>query len=183
MKRLFFFALAAAAVFAATPFAAGGGAQSSKEAALSDPFIPLADGFLVAGQISPEDVAQAAAEGVTLIINNRPDGEAPGQPKSADIAKAAEAAGLRYVEIFVDRSGITAAHLDAFDAARAEQTGKTLAFCRTGTRSTTLRSYAAARTGEPVDQIIAEAAAAGYDLRAHEPALRALAAVGDAGEE
>lgn len=142
---------------------------------MPDKFISLAREFLVSGQIEPQDVATAAAQGVTLIINNRPDGEALGQPKSAEIAKAAKAAGVRYVEIFVDGSGISEKHLDAYDAALSEQTGTTLAFCRTGTRSTLLRSYAAARAGEPIEKIIAEAAVAGYDIRAHEPALRALA--------
>ena len=36
-------------------------------------FRRVTDSFSVSPQISPADVAQAAAEGVTLIINNRPD--------------------------------------------------------------------------------------------------------------
>ncbi len=175
MKVMFLIAAILVAV-SAIAFTAVRKSKMTKELALSDTFIPLAEGFMVSPQISPDQVAQAAAQGVTLIINNRPDDEAPGQPKSAEIAKAAEAAGIRYVEIFVDRSGISPAHLDAFDAALADQTGKTLAFCRTGARSTTLRSYAAARAGMNVDAILSQASAAGYDLKDHRPTLEALAA-------
>ena len=46
-------------------------------------FRQLDDHMLVSGQIAPEDVAEAAAQGVTMIVNNRPDGEIPGQPSSA----------------------------------------------------------------------------------------------------
>ena len=37
----------------------------------------------VASQITPADVARIAAEGYTTILNNRPDGEEPGQPRAA----------------------------------------------------------------------------------------------------
>ena len=47
----------------------------------------------VAGQITPDDVTAAAAQGFTFVINNRPDDEQPGQPGGAEIAAAAEAAG------------------------------------------------------------------------------------------
>ena len=52
-------------------------------------FIPLDADTFVAGQIRPEDVAEAAAQGVTLIVNNRPDHEEPGQPLAEEIRQAA----------------------------------------------------------------------------------------------
>ena len=142
---------------------------------MPEKFIPLAEDFLVSPQISEKDLAEAAAAGVTLIINNRPDGEMIGQPKNADLEAAAKALGLKYVFIPVDGRGVGPDQLAAFDAAMGEGPEKTLAFCRTGTRSTLVRSYAAAKAGRPVDEIIAEAAAAGYDIRAHEPALSSFA--------
>lgn len=142
---------------------------------MSDKFITLADDFLVSPQISAADLEEAAALGVTLVINNRPDGEMIGQPKNAELEAAAKALGLKYVFIPVDGRGIGPDQLAAFDAAMSEPHGKTLAFCRTGTRSTLVRSYAAAKAGRPAEEIIAEAAAAGYDIRAHEPALRSFA--------
>ena len=45
----------------------------------------LDDKTLVAGQIGPADVPALKAEGVTMIINNRPDGEDADQPTSAEI--------------------------------------------------------------------------------------------------
>ena len=47
---------------------------------MSDTFIALNDRFFVAPQISLGDTTQAKDAGVTLIVNNRPDGESPGQP-------------------------------------------------------------------------------------------------------
>jgi uncharacterized protein (TIGR01244 family) len=48
-------------------------------------FIRVTDNFYVSPQIGIEDVARAAREGFTLLINNRPDGEAPGQPTHEEI--------------------------------------------------------------------------------------------------
>ena len=59
-------------------------------------FSALDAAFLVSPQIQPGDVAAAAAMGVTTIVNNRPDGEEPGQPAGAEIEAAARAAGLAY---------------------------------------------------------------------------------------
>lgn len=138
-------------------------------------FIKLADGFFVAPQIAPEDVLPAKAMGVTLIINNRPDGEEPGQPRGAAIEAAAKSAGVAYVAIPVSGAGIGPEHLDAFDRAVAAAGGGVLAYCRSGTRSTVLRAMAAARAGVAVDAIIEEAAEAGYNIAGQRRALEALA--------
>lgn len=138
-------------------------------------FIKLADGFFVAPQIRPGDVAAANDLGVTLIINNRPDGEELGQPKGAEIEAAARAAGLDYVAIPVSGMGIGPGHLDAFDAAVSGCKGGVLAYCRSGTRSTVLRAFARARAGDPVDDIINEAADAGYNIAGQRRVLEALA--------
>ena len=53
----------------------------------------LDDRVLVSGQIMPADVADLRRHGVTMIVNNRPDGEDPGQPLAADIEQAARSAG------------------------------------------------------------------------------------------
>ena len=141
---------------------------------MSAKFIPLAEGFYVAPQITPDDTETAKALGVTLIVNNRPDGEEIGQPKGSDIEAAARAAGLAYVAIPVSGMAIGPDHLDAFDAALAGNDGGVLAFCRSGTRSTVVRAYARARAGDPVDEIIDEAANAGYNIAGQRRALEAL---------
>jgi uncharacterized protein (TIGR01244 family) len=54
----------------------------------------LDEKVLVSGQIRPEDVAALVGEGVTMLVNNRPDGEEPDQPLGMDIEEAARAAGI-----------------------------------------------------------------------------------------
>lgn len=140
---------------------------------MSDSFIPLAPNFWVSPQIRAEDLAAAKGLGVTLVINNRPDGEELGQPKGADIEAAAKALGLSYVSIPVGPMGVSPAHLDAFDAAAAANRGGVLAYCRSGTRSTIVRALSEARAGRPVDAIISEAAQAGYNIAGQRAALEA----------
>ncbi|GAA3255729.1 hypothetical protein GCM10020258_14430 [Sphingomonas yabuuchiae] len=41
---------------------------------------PINESVAVAPQIRPEDVAAIKAAGYAAIVNNRPDGEEPGQP-------------------------------------------------------------------------------------------------------
>src|SRR5918997_380263 len=99
---------------------------------------------LATGQIVPEELEQLKADGVTMIVNNRPDGEEPGQPTAAEIEWAARAAGLDYRFIPVARE-ITEGHVAALQEALQEARGDVLLFCRSGTRSAYL--WAAARQG------------------------------------
>lgn len=118
--------------------------------------------FVSIRQLTAGDVDEAAAAGIRLIVNNRPDGEEPGQPSSAEIEAAARAAGLDYRHIPI-AGGFPPQKVEAM-AAALEQ-GPVLAFCRTGTRSTFLWALARAARGVPAEDIVAAAAAAGYDLR------------------
>jgi uncharacterized protein (TIGR01244 family) len=119
--------------------------------------------MLISGQIHPEDVAQAAAQGVTMIVNNRPDGEAPGQPTGAEVEKAAKAAGLGYRQIPVSHRGIDADQVAAaLELIQSDE--QILAFCAVGMRSTILWALARAQAGDAADEIIDKAAAAGFDL-------------------
>jgi len=122
--------------------------------------------FSVAPQIGPDDVEAARAMGFVKLINNRPDGEVPGQPTSAQMQAAARAAGLDYVHIpFVGRPSPEQAEAVANEAEAAD--GPVLAFCRSGTRSITAWSLgqAMSRRRSP-PELIELAAAAGYDLSA-----------------
>ena len=56
-------------------------------------FRKLTDGVLASPQIDVADIAQAVAQGVTLIINNRPEGESEDQTPGSQIEAAARAAG------------------------------------------------------------------------------------------
>ena len=112
---------------------------------------------------------------VTLIVNNRPDGEAPGQPDGETIEAAARAAGIDYVAIPVDSSGFDDARIAAMQAALDNAEGKVLAYCRTGTRSTLLWALAEARGGRDPAAIERAANAAGYDLGPIRPVMIELA--------
>jgi uncharacterized protein (TIGR01244 family) len=137
-------------------------------------FIRITDSISVAPQIDPDDCAAAKAQGFAAIINNRPDGEAPGQPGGAHIAAAAAAAGLDYVAIPVDASGLTLALVDAMAAALDAAKGPVLAYCRSGTRSTNLWALAEAKRGGDADAIVAAAAGGGYDVSGLLPMLKRL---------
>ena len=121
------------------------------------------DRVSVAGQIQPEDVQAIKQAGFVSIINNRPDGESPDQPSSAQIAEAARTAGLAYYDIPMGREGVTADMVAATQKVLEESDGPVFAFCRSGTRSTTL--WALSQAGKDnADAIIDSAAQAGYDM-------------------
>lgn len=124
----------------------------------------LDDRMAVSPQITPGDVAEAAARGFTLIVNNRPDGEQPGQPTAAEIEAAATTAGLSYVAIPIVPGGFGEAEIEAMRAALETATGPVLGYCRSGTRSTFLWALARARLGDAPETLTAKAAAAGYDI-------------------
>src|SRR3954454_16321531 len=95
---------------------------------------PLGETVLVSGQIQADQVAAFAAAGVTMIVNNRPDGEEPGQPAGAAIEAAAREAGIDYAHIPVANI-LSDESVAAMDAALADAGGKVLIYCKSGTRS------------------------------------------------
>jgi uncharacterized protein (TIGR01244 family) len=123
----------------------------------------LDDRVFVSGQIGPGDMAGIAALGVTTIVNNRPDGEEPGQPSGDEIADAAEAAGLAYREVPIS-GGIEPEQIETLAEVMADAEGKLLLYCRSGTRSAYLWALAQRGSGLSGSEVIERAAAAGYDL-------------------
>jgi uncharacterized protein (TIGR01244 family) len=117
--------------------------------------------FVFDRQLTAADLEEARDRGIRLIVNNRPDGEEPGQPSSAEIEAAARAAGLDYRHIPI-AGGFPPERVEAMAEALAQ--GPVLAFCRSGTRSTFLWALARASRGAPAGESIAAASAAGYDL-------------------
>lgn len=100
----------------------------------------LATGFFVAGQVSTSDLEALAGHGIRSIVNNRPDMEDPGQPSSAEIAAAAEAAGIAYVHVPVKSGWITQQDVEDFNRACRSLEAPILLFCRSGARSAQLWS-------------------------------------------
>jgi sulfide:quinone oxidoreductase len=117
----------------------------------------------VAPQLQPADMGTLAAAGFRCVINNRPDSEGEGQPLSAEMEAAAVASGLEYHHLPVIPGQISDEQVNAFTTLLGEVRGPVLAFCRTGTRSTSLWALSEARHLDP--QVILETAqGAGYDL-------------------
>lgn len=139
-------------------------------------FRQITDNISVSQQLVLADVAVAAAAGVVMIINNRPDGEDPSTPQGDEIAAAAAAAGLNYVAIPIGHSGFSEPQVDAMIAALEQAEGPILAYCRSGTRSTLLWALAEAKQGGDPGMIARAAAQAGYDVGPIRPMIDMLAA-------
>jgi uncharacterized protein (TIGR01244 family) len=117
----------------------------------------------VSAQIAPDEVAGLAEQGITVLVNNRPDGEEPGQPFASDIEEAAARAGILYHFVPIIR-GIGPADIDAMqEALREAQGGKLLAFCRTGTRSAFAVALAKREEGASVEDVRQTLIDAGFD--------------------
>ena len=124
----------------------------------------LDDQVLVSGQLAPEDLPRLKQQGVTMIINNRPDGEDPDQPLGADIEAAAKEAGIAYRHVPI-RRGMGPSDVEAMqEAMRDCGDGKLVAFCRSGNRSALAWAVARAEEGVPREELERRAAAAGIDL-------------------
>ena len=130
--------------------------------------------FAVGPQVTASDIADLAKEGVKTLINNRPDGEEPGQLTSADARAQAEKLGLQYIYLPVRTDTITAADVDAFARALKSSPKPILAHCRSGTRCYLLWAVAQAGQGKDVSQLIMRAAGDGYDLRVLPDLLRRI---------
>lgn len=137
-------------------------------------FRMLSDGVLASPQLTLADVTAAKSRGVTLVVNNRPEGEAEDQTPGAAIEAAARAAGMDYLAIPIIPGTFDEAQVHAMAEALGRADGNVLAYCRTGTRSTLLWALTQAANGKAIEAIAAAAAAAGYDVSPVLPAMMEL---------
>ncbi len=136
-------------------------------------------GIYVSSQIALDDLPSLAAAGITLLICNRPDGEDRTQPTAAETARVAEGLGVGFLHL-----PITALHeitrrprLEELAQAIAANSGRVLAYCRSGARSAALlAAKQVAIDSVPVEHAVRRLRAIGYDLPALKPVLAALAA-------
>ena len=109
------------------------------------PLRAIASDVCVAPQLGPDAMAEAARAGFKSVVNNRPDFEhGPGQPTSAQIEAAANAAGLQYRHLPVDGGYQSPEEIAAFAQLLHELPRPLLVFCRSGARSTRLFQAASA---------------------------------------
>jgi sulfide:quinone oxidoreductase len=124
----------------------------------------ISDDFSVSPQIAPGDMPAIKEAGFRAIMCNRPDGEDPGQPDVAAIKAAALEAGLEFRAVPIVSGSLSEGDVADFKAALADLPQPVLAYCRSGTRCTTVWSIV--QVGQmPDTQIVSAAADAGYDVR------------------
>lgn len=125
--------------------------------------IRITDTFSISAQPSVPDLADMS--GVSLLINARPDGEAPDQPGTRAEAASAATRGMDYAYIPVTASTITRADVRAFQRAKGNAKGPVLAHCQTGRRALLLYVMAEVLDGRmSIDQLTGLGAAHGFDL-------------------
>ena len=106
--------------------------------------LPLADEVYSGGQLFAEDIKLLAKQGVRSIVNNRFDGEVPGQPASADLARVAEEYGIHFAHFPVEPKAITPEDVTAFGELCDGLKRPLLVFSRSGARSTRIWEMAEA---------------------------------------
>ena len=102
----------------------------------------LNDAVSVSPQLQLDDVTALAKAGFKSIICNRPDSETGEHPSSAAVAEAAEKSGLQFAYVPAISGAITDQDGEKMAAALAKLPAPTLAYCRSGARSTKLTDMA-----------------------------------------
>jgi sulfide:quinone oxidoreductase len=128
---------------------------------------PVTETLSVASQIDLGDIAEIARLGYRTLVNNRPDGEEPGQ-LTADMARQkAEAAGIAYHYLPFTAATLTAADIAAFDTLLKNADGPVLAHCRSGTRCFLVWAVTQVQAGAgSADALIARGADLGFEISA-----------------
>lgn len=98
----------------------------------------------ICGQVELSDIPKIVRAGYRLVVCNRPDGEERGQPGFAEIAEAAQAAGLMALYLPVSGPSDFARQAPAMAEAMRTASGPVLAYCRSGARSSMLCTAAIA---------------------------------------
>lgn len=134
----------------------------------------VSDRLTVSPQPGPGDFASLAAFGAKLVINNRPDGEEPGQQTAGEGALLATENGMAYRHVPVRLPDLGVADIDAFAEALGGAGGAVHAHCRSGVRSVTLWALSEVMAGRlPAPEVRSAIEAIGFDPK---PAVAWLAA-------
>ena len=124
--------------------------------------VTLSDTLSVSAQITVEDVSRLREQGFTVIVCNRPDGEAPDQPTMDDIEAACVAAGMLFIRYPVNAMDFPGPDLQGLGALFDDRAQRVLAYCRTGTRCANL--WVASRDNEAVADAVTISRNIGFDL-------------------
>lgn len=141
-----------------------------------NPITRITPDFAVTGELQEPDFAEIAAQGFKAVINNRPDGEAPGQPTAREQEEIARKHGLDYAHVPATTQTIfTDEVVSAMEKALNSVEGPVLAHCKSGMRSTVLWAVASARS-KPVSEVVAALEQSPFDMSFLEEELEKQAA-------
>ena len=122
----------------------------------------LTDTLSVAGQITPQDIPGIAAQGITVVVCNRPDGEVPQQATMDEIEAACNDTGLLFVRYPVTAMDFPGPDLEGLGDLFDDPGQSVLAYCRTGTRCANL--WVATRDPADHTEAVQIARDIGFDL-------------------
>ena len=139
----------------------------------------LHDNFFIAGQITAEDFAIAKELGISLIINNRPDGEEAGILPVSEAQQLAKNHDLEYLHLpMANGQPLPEDLIPSMQLALQEQKnnqGKVLAHCRTGTRSSFLWGIIEImNSNKTSEEVIQLGTQAGVNLTGFAPVLQSV---------
>lgn len=133
----------------------------------------LHQNLYVAGQIQAQDFPALQEAGIKIIINNRPDGEQPGQLEQHTAAQLAEQHDMQYHYLpMANGQPLPETLVEDFKQVLDSSEDKILAHCRSGMRSSFIWALGQIADGALTpDQTIAAAANAGIALHSARVAL------------
>ena len=127
----------------------------------------------VSDQITIEDLKKIQALGYKTIFCNRPDQESQGQLAFSAIEKEAHSLGIKTIHQPVIGGQISDNDIAQFGSYFEKAQKPVFAYCRTGTRCSTLWALSQSRT-LPIDEILSKTQNAGYDLSSLRDRLNSL---------
>ena len=127
----------------------------------------------VSDQITIEDLKKIQALGYKTIFCNRPDQESEGQLAFSAIEKEAHSLGIKTIHQPVIGGQISDNDIAQFGSYFEKAQKPVFAYCRTGTRCSTLWALSQSRT-LPIDEILSKTQNAGYELSSLRDRLNSL---------
>jgi sulfide:quinone oxidoreductase len=116
----------------------------------------------ITGQLLAAQMQALSEQGVMSFINNRPDMEAPIQPRSEELEQAAQTLSVDYFHIPM-AGGLTPGLIEASVTAFQNAPRPIVAFCASGMRSAVLWAFAHVDT-LGVDGVMGALAEIGFNL-------------------
>jgi len=126
-------------------------------------FAKINNELTVSDQITIEDLKEIQAQGYKTIFCNRPDQESEGQLAFSVIEKEAQSIGIKAIHQPVIGGQISDDDISQFGSSFELAQKPVFAYCRTGTRCSTLWALSHAKK-MPIDEILNKTQIAGYDL-------------------